>query len=143
MRPRRRSVPFGVVTLPRDAHGRRTPPAVRVVDRAQHTGVHEAGDVRRHREPGRQDRRALRPGAGEQDLPDVRVGRTWLGVQVVAVVPPRDESEIGDRRERRGPRSDGDPVPVRLVLEAADGAGAGRLVDWTVLSAAEDAPTDG
>ena len=30
MRPRRRSVPFGVVTLPRDAHGRRLTELARV-----------------------------------------------------------------------------------------------------------------
>ena len=78
---------------------------------------------------------ATGPGGGEVELPSYRVsdlqavpGKGTSGLVLTASVAQG---------------SDGGPVPVRLVLEAADGAGAGRLVDWTVLSAAEDAPTDG
>jgi hypothetical protein len=38
-----------------------------------------------------------------EHLPGVRVGGTWLGVQVVAVVPDHDEAETGHGGEHRGP----------------------------------------
>jgi hypothetical protein len=44
-------------------------------------------------------------GPGEQHLAGVRVRRAWLGVQVVPVVPERDQPEVGDRREHRRPRA--------------------------------------
>ena len=48
-------------------------------------------------------------GAHEQHLAGVGVRRPRLVVQVVAVVPDRDQSEVAHRRERRGSRADHDP----------------------------------
>ena len=78
---------------------------------------------------------ATGPGGGEVELPSYRVS------DLQAVPGMGTSGLVLTASVAQG--SDGDPVPVRLVLEAADGAGAGRLVDWMVLSAAEDAPTDG
>ena len=49
---------------------------------------------------------ALLRAAQREDVPDVRVGRARLGVQVVAVVPDDDEPEVADRGEHRGPGAD-------------------------------------
>ena len=57
---------------------------------------HRAGEARREH-PGAADRRP-----GEQHLAHVRVGRTGLVEQVVAVVPPGDQPEVGHRGEGRG-----------------------------------------
>ena len=65
-----------------------------------------------------QRRRAGQLGPGEQHLAGVRVGRARLGVQVVAVVPDRDQPEVGDRREHRRPGADD-----HRHLAAAGGAG--------------------
>ncbi|WP_404370875.1 hypothetical protein [Kytococcus sedentarius] len=78
---------------------------------------------------------ATGPGGGEVELPSYRVSD-------LQAVPGKGASGLVlTASVAQG--SDSDPVSVRLVLEAADDAGAGRLVDWTVLSAAEDAPSGG
>ena len=53
-------------------------------------------------------RPALRRPQG-QHLAGVRVGRPGFGQQVVAVVPQRDEAEVPDRGEGRGPVADHHP----------------------------------
>jgi hypothetical protein len=60
------------------------------------------------RVPGEQRAAASQLGAREQDLAGVRVRRSWLRVQVVTVVPDRDQAEVVDRRERGGARADHD-----------------------------------
>lgn len=78
---------------------------------------------------------ATGPGSGEVELPSYRVSD-------LQAVPGKGASGLVlTASVAQG--SDSDPVSVRLVLEEADGAGAGRLVDWTALSAAEAAPPEG
>ena len=76
------------------------------------------------REPGGDHRGVLALGAQPQHLAGVRVRRPLLDVQVVAVVPDRDQPEVGDRRERRGAGADGDPdVPAAQREEGAVAGG--------------------
>ena len=63
-----------------------------------------------HREAAHQRGRPLALGPQQQRLAGVGVRRPRLGVQVVAVVPDHDETEPGDRRERRGAGADDDPA---------------------------------
>ena len=53
--------------------------------------------------------RRPRGGARQQHLAGMGVRRARLGVQVVAVVPDRDQPEVVDRGERRGAGADHDP----------------------------------
>ncbi len=46
--------------------------------------------------------------AQQEHLAGMRVGRAWLGVEIVAVVPHRHESEIVYGRKRRRPRAEHD-----------------------------------
>ena len=56
------------------------------------------------------DRRAPGlPRAQEQHVAGVAVRRTGLGVEVVAVVPDRDQADLAQRREGRGAGADHDP----------------------------------
>jgi len=57
---------------------------------------------------GDQDARVRLHGTRQQHLARVRVGRPRLGVQVVAVVPDRDEAEVAHGRVRRTARAEDD-----------------------------------
>src|SRR6185436_3724698 len=60
-------------------------------------------------EAAEQRRAALLLAAQEQHLTGVRIGRTGLGVEVVAVVPHRHQSEVVHRGEGGGAGADDDP----------------------------------
>ena len=73
------------------------------------------------REPARDERRPRLVHPQQRHLPRVRVGGAGFGVGVVAVVPDRDQPEIGDRREHgaagaddhpRGAAQHREPAPV-------------------------------
>ena len=68
----------------------------------QHLGLDAAGEATDQR------RGALALRAQEQDLSGVGVGRTRLGVQIVAVVPDHHQAEVVDRREGGSPGADDD-----------------------------------
>ena len=73
-------------------------------------GLEQLVGLDRAGEPGEQGGRTLPLGADQQRLAGVGVGRARLGVQVVAVVPDRDQPEVAHRGERGGSGADHDPA---------------------------------
>ena len=67
----------------------------------QRLRLHRAGEA------PQQHRRRLVVRPEQQDLPRMRVRRPGLGVEVVPVVPHRDQAQVSDGREGRGPGADG------------------------------------
>jgi hypothetical protein len=57
---------------------------------------------------GDDGRASVEVGALDEHVASVRVGRVVVGVQVVAVVPDDDQSEVAYRREHGGPRAQHD-----------------------------------
>ncbi len=104
----------------------RRPPADRVPPGGEGGGPaagHQLGHLGRPREAAQQRGRAAAVRAEREHLPGVRVRRPRLGVQVVAVVPDHDQSEVGDGGEHRGPGpgghadlAPGDPEPAPVPL---------------------------
>ena len=120
---RRVARPLGVVADRGDA-GRRRPDDRPVGDDlVGPAGLDQLGRLGGSREAADEQGRTGERGAQHQDVAGVRVGRSRLGVQVVAVVPDREQAEVGDRGERGGPSADdrahgpppdGQPAPVSL-----------------------------
>ena len=101
---RRVPLPVGVVA------GRAPPPAPAAVrspaERRSPAPIRSRAAAEPPRCGRRRPTRAPAPGElgpGEQHLQRVRIGRAWLGVQVVAVVPDRDEAEVARRGRTRPP----------------------------------------
>jgi hypothetical protein len=98
--------PLDIVADRRDA--RRGRPADRPVrdDLMSPATLDELGRLGGPGEPAYDERRSGERGAEHENVASMRIGRPRLGVQVVAVVPDCEQSEIGNRRERGGPSSD-------------------------------------
>ena len=77
--------------------------------------------------PPTRSRGLLLLGAQQQHLAGVGVGRARLGVEVVAVVPDRDQAEVVDRREGGRAGAEHDPAAAARDSEevAVAGGGAG------------------
>ena len=88
------------------------------------------------REAADQHGAVLDAGPLQQHLAGVRVGRSRLGVEVVAVVPDDDQAEVVDRGEGGGPRPDHDPAGATThqqeLAVARAGAGLGLQRDVLV-----------
>jgi hypothetical protein len=110
-----RALPAGValtgdVAGPADVHGGATPHEV--ARRSELVGparAHQEVALDAAGEAADQGGRVLVGGAQQQDVAGVGVRRPRLGVQVVAVVPDRDEAQVGHRCERRPATPDHDP----------------------------------
>ena len=97
MRPCTGAVALLVGTLTRHEHPRRLTTRDRAADEVDPARLHERRDIGGHRQAPHERRGVLDVGAGEQDVTHVDVGRARLEVEVVAVVPPRHETEVTDR----------------------------------------------
>ncbi len=71
-------------------------------------GLDQCLGLHRPRRRPDQRTRAFVVRSQQQHLPCMRVGGARLGVQVVAVVPDRDQTKVVHRRERRRPAADDD-----------------------------------
>ena len=108
MRPGGGPVALGVVSLARHPHASGRRALAETADGHELAALDEVDDVGAHAR-ARDERRG--PGElcpREQDLPHVVVGSPRLDVQVVAVVPPRDETEVvhGGEGGSTGPHDD-------------------------------------
>ena len=91
-------------------------------------------------EPADQGGRPLLLGAQQQRLSGVGVRRALLGVEVVAVVPDRDQAEVADRGEGGRAGAGDDPAGAAADGEEVAVAGGGTAVggERHVVSLAED-----
>ena len=78
-------------------------------DLVRPAGFDQQGGLGRAGESADQQRRATERRAQDEHVARVRIGGPRLGVQVVAVVPDREQADVGDRGERRGPGADDRP----------------------------------
>jgi hypothetical protein len=67
--------------------------------------------------PCEQERCSLEFGPEKAHLASVEVGRSRLGVEIVAVVPADDEAEVVNRGEHRAAGADGDVRSPREQLQ--------------------------
>jgi len=78
-------------------------------DLVRPTGLDQHRRLGAARPAGNQGGAVLLVGAQQEDLPSMRVRRPRLGVQIVAVVPDRDQAQLGHGCKRGGPSPDDDP----------------------------------
>ncbi len=99
------------IRLPRDVHRRRRRPDHRAIrdELTGPPGLQQRGSLGRSREPAEQGGAFLPIRPQEKHFARMRIRRARFGVRVVAVVPQRDEPEIGDRREGGRAGADDDP----------------------------------